>query len=76
MVDCIEGVSVQIETALQKAIKEKVKPILMINKVDRHILELKSEGEAIYQSLTKVVDVVNIIIETCYQGDDMGDVRV
>lgn len=52
--------------------QEKIKPVLMINKVDRAILELKMEGEEIYQQFAKVIDNVNITIGT-YQSEDMGD---
>lgn len=51
---------------------EKIKPVLMVNKVDRNILELKLDGEAMYQNFVRVVDMVNVIIET-YSQEDMGD---
>jgi translation elongation factor EF-G len=72
VVDTIEGVCVQTETVLRQAMQEKIKPVLMINKVDRAILELKMEGEEIYQQFLRVIDNVNVTIST-YQSEDMGD---
>jgi len=75
VVDTVEGVCVQTETVLRQAMQEKIKPVLMVNKVDRSILELKLDGEAMYQNFVRVVDMVNVIIST-YQSDDMGELQV
>jgi elongation factor 2 len=72
VVDTIEGVCVQTETVLRQAMQEKIKPVLMINKVDRAILEQKLEGEDMYKQFIKVIDIANVTITT-YQSEDMGD---
>jgi len=72
VVDYIEGVSVQTETVLRQALGEKIKPVLMVNKIDRGILELQVNGEEMYQQFIKVVENVNVIIAT-YEADDMGE---
>jgi len=75
VVDTVEGVSVQTETVLRQAMQEKIRPVLMVNKIDRSILELKLDGEAMYQSFLRVIDMANVTITT-YVAEDMGDIQV
>ena len=72
VVDYIEGVCVQTETVLRQALGEKIKPVLMINKVDRGILEKGDDGETMYQSFLKVIENVNVIIST-YESEEFAN---
>jgi len=62
VVDCIEGVCVQTETVLRQAMAEKIKPVLMVNKLDRAFLELQMDPEEAYQNFRKAVESVNVVI--------------
>ena len=72
VVDYVEGVCVQTETVLRQALGEKIKPVMMINKIDRGILELQVDGETMYQNFQRVIENANVIIST-YECDDMGE---
>jgi elongation factor 2 len=56
-------------------LKERVKPILFMNKMDRIIFEKCLGAEDIYQSLSKTVESINVIIST-YQDPALPDVQV
>jgi len=64
VVDYIEGTAVQTETVLRQALGEKIRPVLMVNKIDRGILELQVGGEDMYQKFLRVIENVNVIIAT------------
>ncbi|MFH0986896.1 MAG: elongation factor EF-2 [Candidatus Micrarchaeota archaeon] len=65
----VEGVMPQTETVLRQALKEKVKPVLYINKVDRLINELQVGPEELQQRLIKIIAKVNKMIEKYAIGD-------
>ncbi|KAK9494276.1 P-loop containing nucleoside triphosphate hydrolase protein [Lipomyces doorenjongii] len=75
VVDCVEGVCVQTETVLRQALGERIKPVCIINKVDRALLELQVTKEDLYQSFSRTVESVNVIIAT-YFDKALGDVQV
>lgn len=59
LVCAVEGVMPQTETVIRQAIREKVRPILFINKVDRLINELKLTPEQMQKKLTTIITDVN-----------------
>ena len=58
-----EGVMPQTETVLRQALRERVKPVLFINKVDRLIKELKLTPEAMQERFIKIITHVNKLIK-------------
>merc|ERR1712054_2178 len=75
VMDCVEGVCVQTETVLRQALQERVKPVCMINKVDRVILELQCDLEDTYLNFVKILENANVIIAT-YNDEKLGDCQV
>jgi elongation factor 2 len=47
----------------------------MVNKVDRALLELQLDQEEAYQSFSKTIESVNVVIST-YRDESMGDLQV
>jgi len=75
VVDTIDGVCVQTETVLRQAISERVRPCLMVNKVDRALLELQLPAEELYQAFCRSIESVNVIV-AMYNDEALGDVQV
>jgi elongation factor 2 len=63
LVDAVEGTMPQTETVLRQALKEGVRPVLFINKVDRLINELQVDEMEMQIRLGKVIDKVNRLIK-------------
>ncbi|KAJ7889928.1 eukaryotic translation elongation factor 2 [Mycena olivaceomarginata] len=55
-----KGVCVQTEIVLRQALAERIKPVLVINKVDRALLELQIGPETLYQSFCRTLESVNV----------------
>ncbi|MFA6214924.1 MAG: elongation factor EF-2, partial [Candidatus Micrarchaeia archaeon] len=63
VVDSVEGIMPQTETVLRQALKEKAKPSVFINKIDRLINELQLDDKAMQARLIKIINGLNKIIE-------------
>jgi len=57
-----EGIMPQTETVIKQAMRERVKPVLFINKFDRLIKELKLTPEEMQQRILKIINDFNILI--------------
>ncbi|GIL67389.1 hypothetical protein Vafri_20793, partial [Volvox africanus] len=62
VVDAVEGVCIQTHAVLRQAYEEKVKPVLVINKLDRLILELRLTPEEAYGRLRDIVTHANMVL--------------
>nr|GEX29411.1 elongation factor 2 [Tanacetum cinerariifolium] len=75
VVDCIEGVCLQTKTVLRLPLGERIRPVLILNKIDRCFLELKvDDGEEAYEIFKKVIQDANDIM-TIYDDPRLGDVK-
>ena len=76
VVDAVEGPMTQTETVLMQALRERVRPILFINKVDRLIKEIKLTPEEIQRKFAKIIVRVNTLIEKYAPSEHKKDWQV
>ncbi|KIW03889.1 uncharacterized protein PV09_04734 [Verruconis gallopava] len=68
VVDVVEGVQSMTEMVIKHAVLDDLPVVLVINKMDRLILELKLPPQDAYHKLKYVVEEVNTIIENTIPG--------
>jgi ribosome assembly protein 1 len=73
LVDAVEGVCSQTVTVLRQTWVEQLKPILVINKMDRLITELMMSPAEAFSHLSRLLEQVNAVIGSFYQGERMED---
>lgn len=73
LVDVVEGVCSQSITVLRQAWDEKIKPVLVINKVDRLITELKLTPREAHTHLVRLLEQVNAVMGSFFAGERMAD---
>lgn len=64
LVDASEGVMLNTERMLKHALAERLPVMLVINKIDRLILELKLPPQDAYYRLRHIIDEVNALLQT------------
>lgn len=73
LVDVVEGVCSQTVTVLRQCWTEKLKPVLVLNKIDRLITELQFTPHEAYVHLSKVVEQANSVIGSFFAGERQLD---
>lgn len=73
LVDAVEGVCSQTVNVLRQTWVEKLRPVLVINKIDRLITELQLSSYEAYIHLSKLVEDVNAVMGSFSLGERMQD---
>lgn len=58
-----DGIMPQTETVIRQALRERVKPVLFVNKVDRLIREMQFTPEQVQERITKIIVDFNRLVE-------------
>lgn len=69
----VEGAMPQTETVVRQALRERVKPVLFVNKVDRLINELKVTEQEMQLRFVKYINQVNTLIRKNAPGGKSKD---
>ncbi|RPA95202.1 P-loop containing nucleoside triphosphate hydrolase protein [Choiromyces venosus 120613-1] len=73
LVDAVEGVCSQTVTVLRLTWVEHIRPILVINKIDRLITEIKLSPHEAYVHLSKLLEQVNAVMGSFFAGERMEE---
>lgn len=66
VVDAVEGVCPQTQVVLRQAWLENIRPVLVISKMDRLIMELKLSAQEAFNQLQKILGQVNAVTGTLF----------
>ncbi|XP_076402434.1 elongation factor-like GTPase 1 [Peromyscus maniculatus bairdii] len=66
VVDAVEGVCPQTQAVLRQAWLENIRPVLVINKIDRLIVELKFSPQEAYSHLKNILEQINALTGTLF----------
>lgn len=71
IVDVIEGVCTQTVTVLRQAWNDRLRPILVLNKMDRLVTDLRLTPIEAYHHLTQVLENVNAVMGSFFASERM-----
>lgn len=64
VIDCIEGVTFQTERLIKEALRANLDIVVVINKLDRFVIELRMPMGDAYHKIKHTLDEVNSIVQT------------
>jgi ribosome assembly protein 1 len=73
IVDVVEGVCTQTITVLRQAWDERLSPILVLNKMDRLVTDLKLSPNEAFHHLTQLIEQVNAVMGSFFSIERMED---
>lgn len=72
IVDVLEGVCTQTHAVIYKALRERMRPCLVLNKVDRLIVELRLTPLEAFNHLRRIIENVNALAFTLVNSEFMA----
>lgn len=72
VIDVIEGICAQTKSAIRQAWIERLKPILVFNKIDRLIIERKLTPLDAYVLLQQILEQVNALMSELFTAERIG----
>ena len=69
VIDVLEGLCTQTHAVLYKALKERMRPCLLLNKIDRLALELKLTPTEAFHHIRRIVENVNALAFTLLNSE-------
>ena len=72
VVDAVEGVCIQTHAVLRTSWLEGLRPILVINKIDRLIVELRLSPSDAYAHVRRIIEAANVVVSALFTADVMG----
>ncbi|KAF5315116.1 hypothetical protein D9619_007031 [Psilocybe cf. subviscida] len=73
LVDVVEGVCTQTIAVLRQAWQDGLRPVLVINKFDRLVTELKLSPTEAYHHLARLIEQVNAVMGNFFASERMED---
>lgn len=62
VIDCVEGVTFYVERLIKEALRSELEIIVVLNKLDRLVLELRLPLNDAYHKIKHTLDEVNLVI--------------